>query len=83
MKFNRIFGGYQVGMDGLGHFVENQIEYLATDETNDCFIPINQLSEADYETLVHDLVEDLLEDDQFWEDFDSLVTYYAEQRLKK
>lgn len=82
MKFNRIFGGHHTGINGLGYFVENQIEHIVDNENENNSEIINNLNEKEYEELVRNILDDIFEDNDLWETFDNAVNYYVNQYLK-
>ena len=82
MKFNKIFGGYHTGINGIGYFIEKQIEYIADNENENYSQDINNLSEREYEELVRNIQDDIFSDTDLWETFNNAVKYYIDQQFK-
>ena len=82
MKFNKIFGGHHTGINGIGYFIEKQIEHVADNENENHSQDINNLSEREYEELVRNIQDDIFSDTDLWETFNSAVNYYIDQQLK-
>ena len=73
---------YPQGRAGLGHFIENELEYLNTyDEDSQEYL--NSLSENEYNELLDNLSSEIESDEQIWEVFDNSVSYYFSDKLDK
>ena len=79
----RIYTNRKAAETGLGYFIENQLEFICGDPEyyKDENYFIASLSKQEYENLINDIIEDIMDDTTLWEPFDDAVTAYLHNRI--